>query len=589
MKRCRVRMRVATQRSMRVATRRSHAVSRALRIATTPIATASAWTQYARHLLFYVALLTGESGPGIAAELERGEGLPSFAQLQDEGAIVGKITINNQNVFDLDDPKENNFFFRSANALHIKTQPAVIAHSLLFQSGEPVSVRLIEETERLLRCNRYLYDVSIQPAAYHDGVVDIEITTRDTWTLDPGVSFSRAGGANSSGISLDEYNLLGTGIAVGISHTSDVDRAGTDFTIGYNHAFDGWTKVAYSIANLDDGDRQAFSLVRPFYSLDTRWAAGLLATKDNRIDSIYNEGEIVGQYRHRQQSADISGGRSRGLVDGWTQRYSVGLTYLDDKYEREPSRIAPPRLPTDQTLTAPYLRYEIIEDGFQKLTNHNQIDRAEYFSMGLHSQLQLGHAFQALGSTRELWIYSATAQKGFELRSKDTVLTTATFTGQYGDGRVSRQFLGGGAQYFRPHNKRALFYASVSGGIVHNPEVGDELLLGGDNGLRGYPLRYQTGEQRALLTLEERVYTDWYPFRLFRVGGAVFFDVGRAWGGEIQNNANPGWLADAGIGLRILSCRSAFGNVLHADIAFPLNADPNIESVQFLLRSKATF
>jgi hemolysin activation/secretion protein len=89
--------------------------------------------------------------------------------------------------------------------------------------------------------------------------------------------------------------------------------------------------------------------------------------------------------------------------------------------------------------------------------------------------------------------------------------------------------------------------------------------------------------------LEERVYTDWYPFRLFRVGGAVFFDVGRAWGGENQNTVNPGWLSDVGFGLRILSARAAFGNVWHADVAFPLNADPSIQSVQFLFTTKHSF
>ena len=32
--------------------------------------------------------------------------------------------------------------------------------------------------------------------------------------------------------------------------------------------------------------------------------------------------------------------------------------------------------------------------------------------------------------------------------------------------------------------------------------------LGGDTGLRGYPLRYQNGNQRALFTVEERLYTN---------------------------------------------------------------------------------
>ena len=543
----------------------------------------------ARDFLVCGAILAGESGRGWAEDSPQGDGLPTFAELQSAGAIVGTITLNNENIFDLDDPAENNFFFRVANALHIKTRPGVIRHSVLFRSGEPVSVRLIEETERLLRCNRYLYEVSIRPTAYHDGVVDIEIKTRDTWTLDPGISFSRAGGVNSSGVSLDEHNLLGTGVSVGLQHTSDVDRAGTEFNIGYNHAFDGWTRVGYSFASLDDGDRQAFSVVRPFYALDTRWAAGVRALTDERVDSLYNAGQIIGQYRHRQKSAEVSGGLSRGLVEGWVRRYSLGLTYLDDAYERDPALHAPAQLPPDQTLAAPFVRYEIIEDDFQRLKNHNTIERTEYFSMGFHGQVQVGHAFRDLGSTRDLWLYSLSAQKGFETPAKDIFLTTASIAGQYGEGRIERAVMHAGVRYYRPHKKRALFFAAISGSVVKNPEVSDVLQLGGDNGLRGYPLRYQIGEQRALLTLEERVYTDWYPFRLFRVGGAVFFDVGRAWGGDTVNTANPGWLADAGFGLRILSCRSAFGNVLHADVAFPLNTDSNIQSVQFLLKSKASF
>ena len=47
---------------------------------------------------------------------------------------------------------------------------------------------------------------------------------------------------------------------------------------------------------------------------------------------------------------------------------------------------------------------------------------------------------------------------------------------------------------------------------------------------------------RDLMNLEERAYTDWYPFRLIRVGGAVFYDGGRAWGGSNPNTANSGLL-----------------------------------------------
>jgi outer membrane protein assembly factor BamA len=534
-------------------------------------------------------LLCSASLHVLAAEPELAEPIPSLFQLQEAGAVIGEIRVVTDNIFDLDDPKENNALFRLANTLHIRTRPGVIERSLLFRSGEPLSVRLIEESERLLRGNRYIYDVSIRPVALHDGVVDIEVRTRDTWTLDPGLHFSRSGGANSSGLSLQEYNFLGTGVAIGISRTSNVDRSGTEFNVSNDHAFDGWTEISYAIADLDDGSRQAVKVARPFYALDTRWAAGVSAGKFDRIDSIYNGGDIVGQYRHKQDSAEAFGGWSPGLTEGWTRRYTLGLSYQDDAYAVEPDRTAPPSIPDDQTLVGPFLRYEVIEDSFEKFKNRNLIERTEYFLTGFHTRLQVGYAFTGLGSTRDLWLYSANVGNGYEFSGDHNLQLSASLSGQYGDGQAERQLVSGSSRYYRPQGPRTLFYAAASAEAIRNPEIGDLLLIGGDSGLRGYPLRYQSGERRVLLTFEERVYTDWYPFRLFRVGGAVFFDVGRAWGGEIQNTANPGWLSDVGFGLRLLSARSAFGNILHADVAFPLNADPSIDSVQFLLKTKASF
>jgi hemolysin activation/secretion protein len=115
------------------------------------------------------------------------------------------------------------------------------------------------------------------------------------------------------------------------------------------------------------------------------------------------------------------------------------------------------------------------------------------------------------------------------------------------------------------------------------------LLLGGDNGLRGYPLRYQSGVRRALFTVEERAYTDVFVYRLVRLGGAVFADVGRAWGGNNVNTANDGWLSNVGAGLRFFSVRAAFSNVLHVDLAVPLNRSADISGVQFLVKTKASF
>ena len=114
--------------------------------------------------------------------------------------------------------------------------------------------------------------------------------------------------------------------------------------------------------------------------------------------------------------------------------------------------------------------------------------------------------------------------------------------------------------------------------------------LGGDNGLRGYPLRYQTGDTRLQGTIEERYYTDWFPFRLLRVGGAVFFDVGRMWDGDPDASASQEGLADAGFGLRFGNARaSSIGSVLHLHLAFPLTGSSDIDSVQVLLEAQTAF
>ncbi|MFZ2652690.1 MAG: hypothetical protein WA210_21535 [Burkholderiaceae bacterium] len=517
------------------------------------------------------------------------QALPSLAQLEAAGATIGEITVRVRNIFDTDDPNEDKLAFRWANALHIQTRVGVIERALLFQRGEPLSVRLIDETERVLRMARYLYDVQIRAVAYRDGIVDLEVQTRDTWTLDPGLSAGRTGGANTSGISLKEFNLLGSGIALSYGRSNSVDRSSNEFQISNSRAFGGWTSLSYSRAHNSDGQREAATVAHPFYALDTPWAAGVTVSKDNRIDSIYNAGKIASQYRHRQDQAEVFGGWSRGRIDGWVRRYSIGLTHSDDRFALEPGHTPPARLPPDEKLVAPFLRYEVIEDRFEKLQNRNQIGRPEFFALGWASTFQLGQATTALGSSSDAWLYSGSLSRGFEPAAQHIMLASLSMAGQYSGGGARRQRVAGQAQYFLPQSPDWLFYAAATGDMLTRPDPADSLLLGGDNGLRGYPLRYQSGTRRALLTLEERAYTDVYVWRLFRLGGAAYVDAGRAWGGDNMNTVNPGWLSNVGIGLRIFSDRAAFSHVLHIDLAFPLEIDANEKKLQFLIKTRTSF
>jgi hemolysin activation/secretion protein len=149
--------------------------------------------------------------------------------------------------------------------------------------------------------------------------------------------------------------------------------------------------------------------------------------------------------------------------------------------------------------------------------------------------------------------------------------------------------LDAGARYYFRQTRRRLFFMSLTATAGSNLDLDQQILLGGDSGLRGYPLRYQTGEGRWLFTAEQRFFSNWFPFQLFNVGGAVFYDMGATWGHDALGTPSQGLLRDVGFGLRFGANRSALGNVLHIDIAFPLDGDPSISNVQLLVGTKKQF
>ena len=166
---------------------------------------------------------------------------------------------------------------------------------------------------------------------------------------------------------------------------------------------------------------------------------------------------------------------------------------------------------------------------------------------------------------------------------------TTVATGRVENGGLRNAVLSAAARYYARTSENTKFFAAVNGAVTEKLDADQQLLLGGEEGLRGYPLRYQAGTSRALLTLEERYYTDWYPFRLFHVAGAAFFDMGRTWGTDVTGATSDGLLKNFGIGLRLGSSRSAFGNVIHIDLAFPLDGGDDIDSVQFVVETKVRF
>jgi len=506
-----------------------------------------------------------------------------------EGAVIGEIVLDKSDVFDLSNPKENNALYRLANRWHIISKDKLIQQQLLFKSGDAYSQRLMDESGRILRKNRYLFDAAIKPLRVKDGVVDISVATRDVWSLGPDFSYSRSGGENRSGIGIEESNLLGRGQTLRVKYEDNVDRSSTSVAFFDRNFANSWVTTSLRVADTSDGRSNWLSVIRPFYALDTRWTAGSSVLDDERRTSLYQLGDEVAEYQHERGFFTAFGGWSKGLQGGFARRWTVGMVHDDNQFSEVPSPSFTPALPEDRKLVYPFARFSLVQDSFETSENRDQIGRTEDILMGTTFSAMLGWSDDSLGADRDALIYSTTFSRGLGSLAGRSLLLGATASGRVESGKLKNSLISLSARYYLTQSDKRLFFATLHASIGDELDLDNPVQLGGDNGIRGYPQRYQNGESKAVLTIEQRYFTDWYPFRLARVGMAVFADAGRVWGENPLGGEPMGWLTDVGFGFRLAPTRSSARKMIHIDIAFPLDGDDTIDSVQILLESKRSF
>ena len=537
---------------------------------------------------------------------DRPPGVPDDATLEARGAVIGDVLIRAGDVFDPADPAEDRLLFRFANRLHRSTREQVIENRLLFAPGDPYSRRILEESERLLRATRYLYDAQIRPVRYRDNRVDLEVITRDVWTLTAGVGLSRAGGENTTRFQIQDTNFLGTGREIALEHTDDVDRTSSLALYRDRQLAGSRVSLELWLGENSDGTLQRMELERPFFSLETRRAAGLFYRDEERVDRLWAGGDVIDRFRQHRTFVEVYGGLSRGLSRGdgepgrGAARWTAGFSYDRRRFSQAPKEFYPDDPPTelpvtDRTLAYPWIGWEWVEDRFLEVNDVDRLERTEDLYAGKRVSARLGYSPGALAGDRDRVVVATEFETGWRTGRGSLLLLTGGVAGRVAGSEGHEDLVAGiAARYYRRTFGRHLFFAALGADAVDRLDAEEQLLLGGESGVRGYPLRYQAGDRRLVFTVEQRFYTDWHLFRLLHVGAAVFADLGRAW----YDGRDPkvrdadyrlGWLSDVGFGLRLASSRSGQGSMVHLDVAFPLERDPSIESVQWLVTTRETF
>ncbi|MGI9323963.1 MAG: ShlB/FhaC/HecB family hemolysin secretion/activation protein [Pseudomonadales bacterium] len=518
---------------------------------------------------------------------------PSITLSANETVTLTEVRVRQQRVFQEETP----WFKRLANRYHWQTRAQVLQEALPFAVGEQITARQLAEAERILRAKPYLFEAAVvvsQRCAGGDGVhVRLDVIARDVWTLNPRLIFSRSGGENEFGIGLSDTNWFGTGTAFSVGYIEDEDRSGVSvFYIDPNLAGSRWSLGSY-LFNNDDGHLVDVTLERPFYALDTTYTLGANVRDHKREEGLYFLGDELVEFEAETKSTSLFGGRLLRRTDRSVSRLIAGVNYTEETFEF-PTGFPDPA--TDRNFVYPYIAYQQMADQFVERVNLDRIQRTEDIALGTTLYAELGYAADALGSDGDHWIYKAHGRHTRWL--SDTALTSVGFElngrRDLDNDRNENVVASAYAAFRQNHHERFSFLARGAFHYTDNLTVDRQLLLGGARGLRGYPNRYQTGDRGYLVTLEERYYSDLYPFEMFRLGAAVFVDIGRVW----YHDTAPAWvptnrsgdefdtLANIGVGLRLESTRTRRDRILHIDFAVPLVDGPNVKGVEITLVAK---
>lgn len=505
------------------------------------------------------------------------------------GSRIGRIHYTRLPVFDESNPLENRWLYRWANRLHVITKQRVQQQQLLFDSGDPYEDRLIRESARILRSASYLADAAIRPVSHCDGSVDVEVISRDVWSLTPEVTLKRTGGKSTYRFGLWDTNILGSGKELAITSRKDVDRDSTEFLYRDPNLFGTRVTARIYYVDSDDGSTKLGRLALPFYALDTRRSWGMVAEQGARIDSQYFSAAKTSEVSHETTFYQGFYGISKGLKNGVARRFSLGYQIEEHRFFPTLALPSPAAFPADRRLSYPFLRYESIEDSYVESSNLNQIHRTEDLHLGLHLSCRIGYSSR----DEKRLVLDGRLRDMRALQQNSLLQHQLNWQGfwNYDRSEAEEVLVNYGLRYFRRQTDRRSFFSSLSVAYVENISGDKQLQLGGDTGLRGYPQRYATGDRRYLLSLEQRLYTDLHILQLVRVGWVLFFDMGKAWFEGVDNGAGNELLKNVGFGLRLSSSKTESGKVLHLDIAYPMDRrdDPAVDSVQYLVTMKSSF
>ena len=498
-----------------------------------------------------------------------------------------EIVITTEDIFDLSEP-DTMWVHDLANTLNVVTRPETIENEIAFLTQNcEIQERDLQEVERHLRKLKYINTATA--SRRQDGA--IAITTSDKWTLMPTIDVSRKGGQNTFSLGLKDRNLLGYGIDAEVAYFKDVQRAGYTLDLQFPIFTDNNIYGSLTLTDTDDGSSKGFSIVRPFVSFHTDNAFSISAFSSDLRQQYFLNGKDYFSVDISEQLASASWGKLYSFEDKEVIRYTFGADFEKHVFRNLelPDFINNALLPRDRTYLSPFIQLDYIEDNFKELSNVHVINQIEDFNLGWQLQTKLGVNIATRDNDESLFIAGINASKGTQLTDKTLLLSELSFLSNFGSTQKSRYVLGIDNELFHTLSDKFGLYGAQHLTWSKNQFLDMPIVIGEENGVRGYPLQFQRGTSSVSFTGEFRYYPNISIFQLAELGAAAFIDTGRSFGTDDFSPQREQWLSSVGVGARLYSRHASDTRVIHLDVSFPMLKDDNVNNVEFLITTKASF
>ena len=208
-----------------------------------------------------------------------------------EGKIIRNITIETLDPFGFSVTDEKKLPKRKlekfGNSVHLKTKEVTIRNIMLFRKHDKLDSKLLLESERLIRSQRYIREVTIFPVDIpkNKDSIDIKIRVLDSWTLIPTGSLS----STESSAKLTERNILGFGhlISGNIKNRFDTRERAVYAQYSINNIKDTYFRFDLDYANEFNNDsKRSININRPFYSVIAKNAGGFYFENSLRTEQF---------------------------------------------------------------------------------------------------------------------------------------------------------------------------------------------------------------------------------------------------------------------------------------------------------------